>query len=99
MSNVVVSVAEPGRELSLAEPVRVGDILRIGQPMQSYYSDGSPGGVRDLVVHVAQAFPGAPCNVIVGDPTPYAGMGYVWRYVNAGEPVVVVGNARAKVSP
>ena len=78
--NVVVSntrASWPGGSLHLAEPVKVGDILRIGAD-------------RQFCVHVVWVLGDGPCEILVGDPSPYAGLGSIPRHIMAGEPVEVI---------
>lgn len=89
--NAVASAALQGRELVLAEPVQAGDILRIGDQ----YVVAPPGAPAPFNVHVVWARGTGPCEVVLGDPWPYAGLGWVPRPVAAGEPVKVVSTSRS----
>jgi hypothetical protein len=79
--NIVVSNAQPGwpgGALFLAEPVHVGDILRVGSE-------------RQFSVGVMQVRGNGPCEAVIGHPSQYSGLDSIPRYVTAGEPVEVVG--------
>lgn len=80
--NLVVSNRRPswpGGELVLAEPVQVGDILRVGAE-------------RQFTVGVMQVCGDGPCTAVIGSPSPYSGLDSIPRYVMAGEPVEVIGH-------
>lgn len=68
----------PGGSLTLTEPVKVGDILRVGDEQPFH-------------VHVVWVRGTNPCEVMIGNPYPYAGLDSIPRNVMAGEPVEVVG--------
>lgn len=78
--NIVVSSARrswPGGSLAFAEPVQVGDMLRVGRE-------------RQFDVGVVQVSGDGPCNVVIGNPYGYSGFDMIPRPVMAGEPVEVI---------
>lgn len=78
--NIVVSntrASWPGGSLHLAEPVQVGDILRVGAD-------------RTFTVCVMQVRGTGPCEAVIGSPSPYSGLDAIPRHVMAGEPVEVI---------
>ena len=78
--NFVVSNARrswPGGSLILAEPVQVGDMLRVGRE-------------RQFDVGVVQVGGDGPCDVVIGNPYGYSGFDMIPRHVMAGEPVEVI---------
>ncbi len=84
--NAIAAVCGPGRTLYLTERVHVGDVLHI---------DGaSPDGLFVMWVGPAPA----PYAVVVGDPAPYAGMGWVRRRLLPGEPVRLLKQTREGTS-
>lgn len=88
--NAVATQTLPGRELLLTEPVQAGDVLRIGHQ----YVVTPPGAPAPFEVHVVWALGTAPCSVVIADPFPYAGLGWVPRAVAAGEPAEVIRSLR-----
>lgn len=88
--NAIAAQELPGRELLLTEPVQAGDILRIGHQ----YVVAPPGAPAPFDVHVVWARGTTPCSVVIADPFPYAGLGWVPRPVAAGEPVEVIRSLR-----
>lgn len=80
--NIVVSYTRPswpGGSLLLAEPVQVGDMLRVGRE-------------RQFDVGVVQVGGEGPYDVVVGNPYGYGGFDSIPRYVIPGEPVEVIGH-------